>query len=788
MFVMSGTNASWRWGSIVVRMQSGGRRTLATLFTWLVLALGAFTFAVGLTARSNVGERWDLAVEKFGGPNLAVRATSADALDGIGALPGVTPVGARSRRLQHSCIFAAPVQRQGPPETQPWCNSLNAVPVTLRIVRPVPLIRGSVLGGPLVAGRWLSPSTADTGVVVDASLARDLGLRLGGTITIARGAARTDVRIVGTAIDTANCLLPDCKPGTLWADDAIRTFLGEPSWPEFEQSFRVRDEAGLRRVVARSYGQYRATIREVKTGREIRNFVTLGNGLLGNIVAGFGLLALIASAILISSTTSTRLASMRRDFGLLQLIGASSWGIAKVVLFQSVVMGLTASSVGWGVSHLLRHRLVFGPAKSLPAVGARTFESYTYVLAAVLTIVLISTILPALRSSRVEVLSALRPRSIHRRRHAIGFVPSGVSTLVGQTLLTQIRHFAIAFIALVLTGSAAVTAAGYDAAISAFAQGSTSVGAETDYRLVTDKPEQMASLDRALRTDPDIAAWWKQTTRNVLVDGRTSQARFVDGNLEDLRLAVRAGRLPQRRGEVVLGYALLKGLGRKIGDRVTITVENRSFPATVVGQVIDGGNAGRLATLLIDDLPEKTRWDMVRAMRFREGSSVAGVRTRMLRATLGPQTPEVQVGSNTDRARPYRVGLWVIALAIMAVGIAQLTASLLLATRARARDLATLRTVGTDDRDIIRAHIITGVAIAVVSSVVALPLGIRFTRWSIDEIASGVGVGPGLALPSPYLAHALLTFLLAAVCACAAAVVVRVHLAGPIADALRTNE
>ncbi len=499
------------WGTSVVRMQSGGRRTIGTLLTWLVLVLGAFTFAAGMLARAGVGQRWDTAVREFGGPDVAVRTTSREALVGIGSLAGVAPVGPLTTRLQHGFVLRGDVpQRRS-------AQAPELMPVTIR------MLSDQLPGGLITAGRWLAPNATNE-VVVDASTAGELGLKVGESITLTRNVSSASIRmkVVGLALDVTNCLLPDCSPGTLWVHDDVQSTLGPPSWKEFEQSFRIADKSALTKVVTAAYSEHRVTIREVKTADEIRAFVTLGNGLLGNVVAGFGLFALIASAILISSTTSTRLASLKHDIGLLQVIGAPANDISKLVFLQSLFLGITASVVGWGAAQLIRARLIVGPAGVLPDSGSPLMRSFLTVLFAVLVIVLVSTVVPAVRASRVEVLSALRPRRTNQLQgRRLRVIPVGSGSLAVQTLRTQVRHFAIAALALVVTGSAAVTAAGYDATLSGFANGSTRIGSDIDYRLITDKPEKMARLDERachrpgycglVETDYPQCARWRST-------------------------------------------------------------------------------------------------------------------------------------------------------------------------------------------------------------------------------------------------------------------------------------
>ena len=648
--------------------------------------------------------------------------------------------------------------------------------------------------GLVTDGRWLHTAEPNE-MVLDVTFARQYGIAVGQKIWLQRsnpnGPRRAEFTVVGLAVDVTNCLQPDCAPSNLWVHEAALGKLGTLRWSASQQSYRLDRASQAPRIAREAFLTYGRDLRVATTSREIRTLVTLVNGLLGTVVAGFGLFALVASAILISSTTSTRLAGLRRDLGLLQVVGATGRDVAAIVLAQNVAIGAMAAVLGWGISFVLRDRFVVGAASALPAVTSPWLSSLAAVFVAVFVIVLASTIIPVIRTARLEPVEALRPANSRQAgpgpTRATRVVPSSIRGLAWQTLMTQRRHFAIAGVALVLTGAAGVVASGYDAALSGFASGARQVGVRSDFQISSDNSAERERLDAALSKSPLVAAWWTQTLRPVLVSGQTVQARFVDGSFSDLGLTIRDGRLPTAKGEGVIGYGLATAAHIRVGDIVTVVAENRTFPIRVVGQVVDGSNVGRSITLFLSELPADTHWAMARVMRFIPGTNLNTASASMLSTALGFLSEPHSLGVNANRVKPYRLALYAMAAAVMAVGIAQLVASLLLATRARARDLGTLRTLGIDDSKIICAHMVVAMVVAMTASALALPLGARFYRASVDGIASGVGIGPGVALPSPVGGHLKLSLVLVSVCALLALLTVRRQLRSSIAAALRSE-
>ena len=135
----------------------------------------------------------------------------------------------------------------------------------------------------------------------------------------------------------------------------------------------------------------------------------------------FGLIAVFVGAFVIFNTFSITVAQRTRELGLLRTLGASRRQVLVSVLLEGLAIGvagsLLATALGYGLAGLIRSGLdAFGlrlPSTS-PVLETRTVVVCVAVGTAV---TLLSSLVPALRATRVPPLAALRdgvtlPRSV----------------------------------------------------------------------------------------------------------------------------------------------------------------------------------------------------------------------------------------------------------------------------------------------------------------------------------------------------------------------------------------
>jgi putative ABC transport system permease protein len=139
-------------------------------------------------------------------------------------------------------------------------------------------------------------------------------------------------------------------------------------------------------------------------------------GFFNKFLLAFAYIALFVGMFIIYNTFSIVVAQRARDMAMLRAIGASRAQVVRSVVFESVVVGLVASAVGLGVGVLMS----FGLRALLSAVGldvpggpiviAASTVTTAFVVGTAITVA--SALVPAVRSSRVKPIAALRDVAI----------------------------------------------------------------------------------------------------------------------------------------------------------------------------------------------------------------------------------------------------------------------------------------------------------------------------------------------------------------------------------------
>ena len=164
-------------------------------------------------------------------------------------------------------------------------------------------------------------------------------------------------------------------------------------------------------------------------------------GFLTTILLVFAFVALFVGAFLIFNTFSITVAQRIAEFGMLRTLGASRGQILRSVIGESFVIGLVGSLLGiaFGFVIAMALKALFeAVGANLPTTGL-ILKSRTVIvsLAVGLGITLISSLIPALRSTRVPPIAALRAEIAapsHRRR-VLNAVLAALLGLVGMAIL-----------------------------------------------------------------------------------------------------------------------------------------------------------------------------------------------------------------------------------------------------------------------------------------------------------------------------------------------------------------
>lgn len=283
-------------------------------------------------------------------------------------------------------------------------------------------------------------------VVIDKGSADDAGYKVGDTIPIITKAGRNDYELTGIVkFGSTNSLLGATIAA--FAPNTATRLLGTPG--QF-QAIDVKADPGVSQdaVVAniRSAleGEPGTSKVEVISGdaitKESQSNLKDNLSFFNTFLLIFGVVALLVGSFIIFNTFSIVVAQRSRELALLRAIGAGQRQVLGSVLFEAVLVGLVASTIGFvggiflavGLKALLGALGLDIPASSI-AVPATAFI-WSYVLGMIVTVV--AAIAPALRAARVPPIAAMRDAAIDRsstsgRRAVFGIV----ITIIGVVFL-----------------------------------------------------------------------------------------------------------------------------------------------------------------------------------------------------------------------------------------------------------------------------------------------------------------------------------------------------------------
>jgi hypothetical protein len=215
------------------------------------------------------------------------------------------------------------------------------------------------------------------------------------------------------------------------------------------------------------------------------------------------------------------------------------------------------------------------------------------------------------------------------------------------------------------------------------------------------------------------------------------------------------GRAPRTDSEVALGADTIDASGHSLDDRVRITGPARARTYRIVGQTVVPGlsDPSPLADAAVFTAAGLARlgdgnggWNLV--VRFTPGVPRADA-VRRLRALGGTQGQPLApiVPAEIDRveridALPAALAVFVVVVAVIAVGFALVTA-----VRRRRRDLAVLKTLGFDRRQVRMTIAWHATTVAAIGLLVGIPLGLAVGRLVWRAVAQNMGVSTDAAWP-----------------------------------------
>lgn len=483
----------------------------------------------------------------------------------------------------------------------------------------------------------------------------------------------------------------------------------------------------------------------------IRGVFDITNQIITSVLVAFSVFALAATAAIVANLVTGIVISSYREIGIMKAVGFTPLQVVGVFVLQILVPAAAACAVGIPAGTILSQPLLANSSQALGLAYQSTFSPALDLLAFVgaLVIVTLAALVPAFRAGvlkpAVVIANATAPRGKSgrwlRRLATRARLPRPVALGIGEAAARPLRAI-LTLLAIFLGVATVVVALGVPRSFAAINNSETFAG---NVDVVITKSPALADGDvmQLINSQPETAHVVVESGANVTVPGIADpvNSRVFRGDAARLGFLLISGRWFSGPGEVLAQKALLHDANLKVGDSFTGTIAGASLKLRVVGEVYDVSNLGHQLFIdwstLIAAVPDLTPFAYL--VTLKPGANVDAYVRRL--AAAQPDLLDVHA-NNTDIVAPVKIiddVLLVIAAVIALIAVGGIFNTLLLNTRERVRDFATLKALGMSPRQVIGMVAASAGFLALVGGLVAVPAGVALHRVLLDLISNSAG-------------------------------------------------
>lgn len=651
----------------------------------------------------------------------------------------------------------------------------------------------------LLAGRLPRLDQPREALVNEAAAVQE-GVRVGSVIEMVASqsdpddATRESVREVPVSVTVvgigrwANEVVPtarfDSEP-LIWMTPATYTSYAEGYGLAFDGAFvRLGDPSALAgfRAAAERLGAARGGIlfadnvdRDRRVQRAIRPQVAA--------LGVFAALAGLSTFLVLGQAVARQLSEDATEVPILRALGMSRGQVVGLALGRTAIVAAAGALLAVGVAMALSPIFPVGVARRAE-LGSGLDVNFAFLGLGALAIVVLFVARAAVPAWRLaaapagpqgtaELGSPERTSGLARAVSAAGAPPPAVAGVRmalepgrGRSAVAVRPTLVGAVVGLAAVGAALTFAANMDR----LATTPSLYGRAWDVTL----DGSFGAIDRAgaeeiLRSTPAVAGWSRGYYGEASIAGRALTAIGLDG---EALPSVVEGRRPRTDDEVVLGTSTLDHARRRVGDTVEVAVGDGTRQMRVVGRAVfpalgrgsfpqTGLGEGMLATAAAlkppPDPSVSEPYFNFYLVDLRAGTSAteeAELGRRLAELCPPDQTCEL-LGRGAVRERPAEIEnldriRWtpvVLAGVLAALAVATVGNTLVSSVRRRRRDLAILKTIGFERRQVSAVVAWQATTFAAVAAVIGLPLGLVSGRLAWRALSDQLGIVPDVATP-----------------------------------------
>lgn len=358
---------------------------------------------------------------------------------------------------------------------------------------------------------------------------------------------------------------------------------------------------------------------------DFRLFKTLNaltDGIVAAVVIVLSLIVMIIALLCLRFTILATLEDDYREIGVMKAIGMRKSDIKRIYLFKYIVLGAPAALLGYAAS-LAFSGVLSGDVLLYLGSASKSFCQLLIPLCAagiIFLIVILSTALILRRMNRVSAVEALRAGAGNGGKSASGgrFFPLVNSRLLNVNVLLGIRDVVQRFRMFALLGFifffctfiiiipvhflGTINSSSF---ISYMGIGRSDIRIDlrqsdtVDVRF-SDMLEYIEADEEVKRFSPLVTSQFPMLSDN----GEKETIVMESGDFSLFPLDYVKGRAPLRENEIALSYLKARDMDKKVGDSLTLLVNDTPKEMNISGVYQDVTNGGRTAKTILPYNPE----------------------------------------------------------------------------------------------------------------------------------------------------------------------------------------
>ena len=482
----------------------------------------------------------------------------------------------------------------------------------------------------------------------------------------------------------------------------------------------------------------------------VRTVFHVSTQILTGVLVAFSLFALAATAAIVANLVTGIVISAYREIGIMKAVGFTPLQVIGVFVFQILAPAAAACIIGIPAGTILSQPLLASNSQALGLAYQPTFSLALdfLALAGALLIVTIAAVIPAFRAGRLKpaavIANASAPRGHSgrwlRRLASRARLPRTMVLGLGDAAARPGRAI-LTLLAIVLGVATVVVALGESRSFNKIYTYEGHIG---NVDVVVSKSPALADAQatQLINSQPETMRVVAETTTNISVSGIADPVSTLGfrGDSATLGYLLSPGRWFTGPGEVVANRGFAQDAHLNLGDTFTGTVHGQTLKLRIVGEVFDftAGPGGHILMLdwstITAAVPDLT--PSVYQVTLKPGSNLDAYVKRL--AVAQPDLLDVQANSTGNTAFLTVIAgvLFGIAAIIALIAIAGVFNTMLLSTRERVRDTATLKTIGMSPWQVIGMVATSAGFLALVGGLVAVPVGVALYRMLFDQLSS----------------------------------------------------